>query len=608
MQCGASYLGEGQCEFRVWAPFLPSVCCEIVSPERRVIPLEKNAEGYWIGRCNGVWPHSRYYYRIGEELRRPDPASSFQPEGINGPSEVIDHDDFIWSDGLWQGIALEKLIIYELHIGTFTDEGTFEACSKRIEDLLELGITAIELMPVAQFPGERNWGYDGVYPFAVQNSYGGPNGLKKLVNLCHMRGMAVILDVVYNHMGPEGNYFSEFGPYFTNKYKTPWGDAINFDDAFCGGVREYFIQNALYWFKYFHMDALRLDAIHGIFDMGAKHILKEMAERVADYATTESRKVYLMAESDLNDTRVIQKREHAGYGLDAQWCDDFHHAMHANLTNEKSGYYMDFGTIEACVKAIQEGFVYSWDYSEFRKRYFGSSSRDVPAYQLVAFIQNHDQVGNRMLGERLSHLLSFEALKLAAGILFTSPYIPLLFMGEEYAEPSPFLYFISHTDTNLIEAVREGRKREFAAFGWKEAPPDPQSKETYRRSKLTWELRKEGKYQTMRTFYQTLIRLRKQVPALSHLEKKNLTITRFSATNTLLLSRWYNESRMSALINFHNEETAVRLDSIKGRWKKILDSSDTQWMGPGASAPLYLENAQHIVIGPFGFILYSMEV
>ncbi|MGA1870824.1 MAG: malto-oligosyltrehalose trehalohydrolase [bacterium] len=607
MRCGASYRGEGLCKFTVWAPFLSHVCCEIVSPEQRVIPLEKDDQGYWRGRGEGVWPGSRYYYRIAEDLLRPDPASFFQPEGINGPSEVIDHSYFSWTDGSWRGLPLEKLIIYELHIGAFTDKGTFEACIQRLDNLVELGITAIEVMPVAQFSGERNWGYDGVYPFAVQNSYGGPNGLKRLVNACHSRGIAVILDVVYNHMGPEGNHFPEFGPYFTDKYRTPWGSAINFDDAFCGGVREYFIQNALYWVSHFHIDALRLDAIHGIYDMGAKHILKELAERVEDYSSAEGRKAYLIAESDLNDIRVIRHKERGGYGLDVQWCDDFHHAVHALLTGEKSGYYMDFGKIEECVKAIKEGFVYSWDYSVFRKRNYGSSSRDIPASQMVAFIQNHDQVGNRMLGERLSNLLSFEALKLAAGVLLISPYIPLLFMGEEYAEPSPFLYFINHSDENLIEAVRKGRKREFAGFGWQVDPPDPQSTDTFLRSKLKWELQKEGKHHVMRNFYKSLIRLRGEVPALSHLEKANLNVSRIGATHTLLLSGWYKEGSICALMNFRNEAESVRIDSIKGRGTKILDSSDTQWLGPGVSAPPSIDNTQNIVIAPFGFVLYRME-
>jgi maltooligosyltrehalose trehalohydrolase len=367
-------------------------------------------------------------------------------------------------------------------VGTFTPEGTFEAIIPHLDELRELGITAVELMPVAQFPGTRNWGYDGVYPFAVQNSYGGPEGLKRLVNACHGRGIAVVLDVVYNHLGPEGNYLWDFGPYFTDRYKTPWGSAINFDGPHSDPVRRLFIENALYWVTEFRMDGLRIDAVHGILDFSAYPFLEELASAVHEKAERLNRRVYVIAESDLNDTRVIRSRELGGYGLDAQWNDDFHHALHTLLTEDQTGYYQDFGRLGDLVKAFREGFVCSGQYSSYRRRRHGNSSRDIPAGCFVVFAQNHDQVGNRMRGERLSQLVCRERMKLAAGVVFLSPFIPLLFMGEEYGETAPFPYFISHSDADLVEAVRRGRREEFAAFGWSQEPPDPQIPMTRRPS------------------------------------------------------------------------------------------------------------------------------
>ncbi|MGA1865614.1 MAG: malto-oligosyltrehalose trehalohydrolase [bacterium] len=607
MKIGAWYQGDGKCEFSVWAPFLKRLCCEIVKPDKLSIPLQKDELGYWKGSGSGISPGSHYYFKLEENLLRPDPASHFQPEGVHGPSMVIDHEKFQWADGSWQGIPLEKMIIYEIHTGAFTHEGTFEACIARLDSLLDLGVNTIEIMPVAQFPGDRNWGYDGVHPFAVQNSYGGPQGLKGLVNACHMRGISVILDAVYNHLGPEGNYLADFGPYFTDKYKTPWGRAVNFDGAYSDSVRDFVIQNVLYWFEYYHIDALRLDAVHGIYDTGAKHILEELAEKAGEFSDTHKKKFYLIAESDLNDVRLIRKRESGGYGIDAQWCDDFHHSVHTILTSEKSGYYMDFGKVENLAKSLREGFVYSWEYSPYRKRHHGSPSRDLPAGRFVAFIQNHDQVGNRMLGERLSQLVSFEALKLAAGVLFISPYIPLLFMGEEYAEDAPFLYFISHLDENLIRAVRDGRKREFSAFQWKGEPPDPQSHETFLKTKLQWEKQKEGKHKIIRGFYQQLIRFRKEIPALSNPDKDNIKAWHLSDKGIIFLKRRHTRSKILSIMNFSDQQQSFLVDFIEGRGIKRLDSGETKWMGPGGFMPEYIEKGQHVTIGPSGFILYEME-
>src|SRR3972149_6297876 len=477
------------------------------------------------------------------------------------------------------------MIIYELHTGTFTPEGTFEAIIPRLDELKDTEINALEIMPIAQFPGERNWGYDGVYPFAVQNSYGGPGCFKWLVNECHKRGIAVILDVVYNHLGPEGNYLWDYGPYFTKKYRTPWGDALNFDGAHSNEVRNYFIENALHWFKNYHIDARRLDAIHGIFDMSAKPFLSELAEKVEEFSKTTVKTCYLIAESDLNDSKVTRSREFGGYGIDAQWCDDFHHALHTILTGEKQGYYSDFGEVKHLVKAMREGFVYSGEYSQFRQKNHGNSSKDTPATQFVAFSQNHDQIGNRVLGERLTTLVSFESLKLAAGVVLLSPYIPLLFMGEECGEESPFLYFISHSDTDLIEAVRKGRKNDFRSFHWKDEPPDPQSAGTFLRSKLCWEKRKEGKHAILLDFYRNLIMLRKTNPVFSSPDKENLDICGFERERIMIMRRWKGSCHVSCFFNFNPEDMELNAFPPEAGWEKLLDSSDAIWNGPGTFLP-----------------------
>jgi maltooligosyltrehalose trehalohydrolase len=605
MNIGHRYLGSGKCEFTVWSPLLEKVELSIVSPRARTVALHKDEGRYWRAVVEGVPPGSLYFYRLNGAAERPDPAANFQPQGVHGPSQVVDHGAFEWSDAGWEAPPLEQMIIYELHTGTFTPEGTFEAIIPRLGDLTRMGVNAIEVMPVAQFPGGRNWGYDGVHPFAAQNSYGGPEGLKRLVDACHGRGVSVILDVVYNHLGPEGNYFGEFGPYFTEKYKSPWGNAINFDDAYSDGVRNFFIENALYWLSDFHVDGLRLDAVHGIFDMSAKHFLEELAERVAELSERRGRKFFLIAESNLNDTRLILPKEERGYGLDAQWNDDFHHSLRTLLTGERLFYYEDFGSVEDMAKAIEEGFVYSGQYSAFRRKSYGSSSKEIPGRQLVVFSQNHDQVGNQMLGERLGRLVSFEALKLAAGAVLVSPYVPLLFMGEEYDDSSPFLYFISHQDPDLVAAVREGRKQEFKGFNWRAEPPDPQSVETFSASKLRWEQRREGRHKTLLEFYTRLIRLRRKTPALAHLDKRALEV-RAHGRRALTLRRWHGESHVLAIMNFDKRELAVTID-VAGRWAKVLDSADEASGGAGSLLPAEAAAGRELVVSPLGFALYERK-
>ncbi len=607
MEIGAILKKDGTCFFRVWAPLRKTAALRLLSPSVRMLKMRQEAQGYWEVLAEGVDPGVRYQYELDERLLRPDPASCFQPAGVHGPSAIIDHAAFDWHDGAWKGMRPDEMILYELHIGTFTPEGTFDAAAQRLDDLQELGVNAVELMPVAQFPGERNWGYDGVYPFAVQNTYGGPDGLKRFVDACHGRGMAVVLDVVYNHLGPEGNYLWDFGPYFTDKYRTPWGSALNFDDAYCDGVRNFFIQNTLRWFGDYHMDALRLDAIHGMTDMSAVPFLRELAGAVQSFSALSGRDFYLIAESDLNDPKVVRPEVRGGFGLHAQWNDDFHHAVHTLLTGEREGYYTDFGLLDHLSTAYREGFVYSGQYSAYRRRRHGASSQDLPPEKFVVFCQNHDQVGNRMLGERLSALVPFEALKLAAGLVILSPNIPLLFMGEEYAEEAPFLYFVDHSDVGLIEAVREGRTREFSAFSWKGAPPDPASPETYHLSKLRWEQRAEGQHAALLSYYRALIGLRRDLPSFSADAEREIGIRALPPAEVIAFSISRGSKRLAWFAHFGIEDTAISRPFPEGSWRRLIDSGEVRWGGPGTFLPERLEATTEIVLRPLSFSAFIKE-
>ena len=577
---GATYLGQQACRFRVWAPRLAPVGVRLLGTDR-LVPLEKSGRGYHEAIVEDVRPGDLYYFRLGPEIERPDPASRFQPQGVHGPSAVID-SQFVWDDADWSGMALTDYIIYELHVGTFTSAGTFEAVIPQLDYLAELGITAVELMPVAQFPGTRNWGYDGVFPFAVHDSYGGPEGLKKLVNACHRRGLAVILDVVYNHLGPEGNYLGDFAPYFTERYRSPWGPALNFDGPWSDEVRKLFIQNALYWLGEFRIDALRLDAVHAILDHSPFTFLEELSVEVEREAKRLNRQMFLIAESADNNARLLRSRERGGFALDGQWNDDFHHSLRTLLTGERDGYYQDYGDFAQFVKAYREGFVYSGEYSPFRRRRHGSWSRDIPARQFVVFSQNHDQVGNRMLGDRLTQTVSFEQLKLAAGLVMLAPFTPLLFMGEEYGETAPFPYFVSHSDPDLIESVRRGRRLEFASFEWQGKMPDPQDETTFLSAKLRHELRNGGEHKILLEFYRELIGLRKRLPALARSDKNGMEVKGYSNEKVLAVERWRAEDRAFMLANLGDVETSVEVFSTGGHWRKILDSAASRWRGPGS--------------------------
>lgn len=573
---------KDSCRFSVWAPFAKKVEVEITS-KNKIIPLQPGFHGYWQTIVMDVIPGDRYFFILdGKKL--PDPASKFQPEGVHGPSEIVD-PNYEWKDQSWKNIPLGDMIIYELHPGTFTNSGDFEGIISKLSYLKDLGINAIELMPVAQFPGVRNWGYDGAYPFAVQNSYGGPFNLKKLVNECHNEGIAVILDVVYNHLGPEGNYLGEYGPYFTEKYQTPWGKAINFDDAYSDPVRHYFIQNALMWFDEYHIDGIRLDAVHAIYDFGAYHIMHELSNDVKFLGEKQGRKYHLIAESDLNDTRYIKDEKRGGYALDGQWTDDFHHALHALVTGEQQGYYQDFGELHHLHKTMQNTFVYDGVFSKYRNKKFGNKTNENTYDQFVVFSQNHDQIGNRLAGDRLTENISYECYKLCAATVILSPYVPMLFMGEEFAEKNPFQYFIDHGDSGLIEAVRQGRRREFKAFNWEGDIPDPQSEETFNACKLNWKFHEDSHQQAMFEFYKELIRIRKSIPVFKHKDRKSLVTYRNDQTKLMFIERFGEKSNLYFVMNFDEKDQDFEWENIKPENKKILDSAEEKWLGPGTASP-----------------------
>jgi len=605
---GATYLGNGRCQFIVWAPVIQKVEVHIVSPKELIVPLVRDVQGYHQAIVQGVEPSCLYFYRLDSKKERPDPASRFQPRGVHGPSQVLD-SHFPWEDQNWPGLPLEEYIVYELHVGAFTREGAFSAIIPYLDELKDLGITAVELMPVGQFPGNRNWGYDGAYPFAVQDSYGGPEGLKRLVNTCHQKGLAVVLDVVYNHLGPEGNYIADFGSYFTDRYKTPWGAGLNFDGPYSDEVRRFFIENAVYWLTEFHIDALRLDALHAILDISSYPFLEELSVAFHKQMEQLKRKAYLIGESAANNARLIRLRELGGYGLDAQWNDDFHHSLHVLLTSEQNGYYQDYGQLQDLVKAFQEGFVYSGQYSHYRQRRHGVSSRDIPAHQFVVFGQNHDQVGNRADSERLSKLVSFEALKLAAGAILLSPFVPLVFMGEEYGETAPFPYFVSHSEPALIEAVRRGRREEFATFEWQSELYNPQDETTFLAAKINHKLREEGQHQTLLGLYNELIRLRKATPALACLSKDRMEVLGYEKERIIFIRRWAENNEAIVAFNFSDRQTSVVLPFPSGLWHRRLDSAEERWQGKGNIAPEQLSSKGEttVTLSPWAFGLFIKE-
>jgi maltooligosyltrehalose trehalohydrolase len=536
-RCGAVGLPDGSVRWRVWAPNARRVDLVLVDgKQRRALPMA-SAPGHCFSLTRRDVPErQRYAYALDGGPERPDPCSLWQPDGVHGPSALVRTKRFRWTDVDWKGVPREDLAIYELHVGTFTPQGTFDAVIPRLGQLRELGVTAIEVMPVAQFPGTRNWGYDGVALYAAQHSYGGPQGLQRLVDACHAAGLAIFLDVVYNHLGPEGNYLREFGPYFTDRYKTPWGEALNYDGAGCDAVRDFVLDNVRLWLEEFHFDGLRLDAVHAIFDLGARHILQAIEEVADEVSERTGRRRYIIAESDLNDPRLLIAPERGGYGLAAQWADDFHHAVHALLAGERNGYYADFGDVRQLARALEQPFVYAWDYSPFRRRKHGAPvPADLAGDRFVVCLQNHDQVGNRAVGDRLNVLLGDPAKqRLAASLLLFAPYVPLLFMGEEYGEEHPFPFFCSFGDTPLIEAVRAGRRREFAGFHFEDEVPDPHAESTFASARLTWSWPEGTRRAGLRRLYADLLAARRTWPALRDFRRRAVRLLPDDATASVL--------------------------------------------------------------------------
>ncbi len=600
---GVNFTSRGEAEVLVWAPLSDQVAIYLPADDQH-IAMQQQEHGYWSCITSILRPGDVYYFVLSDGKKYADPASLSQPQGVHGPSQVINLHKHKWSDSSWINPPLKDYLFYELHTGTFTSKGTFEGIAEKLDYLKRLGITAIEIMPIAQFSGSRNWGYDGVFAYAVQDSYGGAEGLQKLVDACHQKDIAVVLDVVYNHLGPEGNVLPQFGHYFTGKYKTPWGDALNFDDAGCDEVRNYFIENALMWFRDFHIDALRLDAVHAIKDFSPQHFLKELRLATDELIKETGRNHYLIAECDLNDIRYIRSVEEGGYGMDAQWIDEFHHALRVATGQPQSGYYSDFNGLLHLAKSYKDAYVYDGMYSPHRQKTFGTKADQQEGSQFVVFSQNHDQVGNRMLGERTSVLVSFEKQKLMAAATMMSSYLPMLFMGEEYGEKNPFLYFVSHTESSLIEAVRKGRKAEFAAFHNEGEAPDPQSEKTFEHSKLQWHLLEEGSHQTLFRFYQQLISLRKRLPALRFLDRENVKVSLLEENETLLLERWHADQRLICVMNFSKIKQLITIAPTSNSWTKLLDSADVEWNGPGSTNQTVAGNSL-LALSPESFSLYS---
>ncbi|MBC6457259.1 malto-oligosyltrehalose trehalohydrolase [Actinomadura sp. HBU206391] len=530
--------------FEVWAPGAETV--ELATGNLRHPMAPAELSGWWTAEADA----GDYGFVLDGEGPFPDPRSPWQPAGVHGLSRVYDHDRFPWTDGLWRGRPLVGSVLYELHIGTFTPEGTFDAAVERLDRLVELGVDAVQLMPVAAFPGRHGWGYDGVHLWTVHEPYGGPDGLKRFVDACHGRGLAVVLDVVYNHLGPSGNYLGRYGPYFTDAYKTPWGPAVNVDMPGSDEVRAFIVENALMWLRDYHVDGLRLDAVHAIKDNRAVHLLEELAGAVARLKARIGRELFLIAESDLNDPRLVTSREAGGYGLDAQWNDDFHHALHSALTGERQGYYGDFGSLGALAKTLTGAFFHDGSWSTFRGRSHGRKvdRLRVPGHRFLGFLQNHDQVGNRAAGDRISAGLPPGLLKVGAGLLLTAPFTPMLFMGEEWGARTPWCYFTDHEEPWLARDVSEGRRREFTSHGWaSEDVPDPQDQRTYRRSVLDWAERNKPHHRELHEWYRALIALRRAWPELTDGRLDEVTVEHDA--NSLVLHR----GRLRVVANLASE-------------------------------------------------------
>jgi maltooligosyltrehalose trehalohydrolase len=555
-------------EFTLWAPYAKKLAVKVGDA---LYPMSgPDDRGWWRASVEEAEYGSDYAFVLNDDATPyPDPRSARQPHGLHGPSRLYDQKEYAWKDSRWQGPPLSGAVIYEMHVGTFTAGGTFDAAIERLDYLFRLGVTHLELMPVAEFPGRYGWGYDGAALFAVTEKYGGPDGLKRFVDACHLRGLAVLLDVVYNHFGPVGNYTTKFGPYLTDRHHTPWGDAVNLEDSGSDEVRRFFCDNALMWMRDYHIDGLRLDAVHEFMDRSAINFMEQMSAEVEVLSSTLGRRLVLIAESDLNDPKVVVPREASGYGIDAQWNDDFHHALFTILNVEEDGkaYYADFGSFEKLAKALTKTFVYDGVYSRYRRRCHGRPVEGLSAHHFVGFIQNHDQVGNRATGDRLEHAIGLRRAKVAAGIVLMAPAIPLLFQGEEYAASTPFQYFADHEDPEMVKAVSEGRRREFAAFGWDpDVIPDPERVETFERSKLRWDEAQEGEHGEMLEWYRKLIHLRRSSASLNDGDPGHVKVA-FDEKR-----RWLVMDRGLAKVMWNLGSETVELEN-PGRFPLVLASS-----------------------------------
>jgi maltooligosyltrehalose trehalohydrolase len=553
--------------FKVWAPNAESVAVQVAGS---TYLLQRAERGYWTAQVEQATAGMDYGYILeGQQPAIPDPRSPWQPNGVNGLSRLVDHDAFKWHDQQWQAPPLANAVIYELHVGTFTPEGTLDAAIGKLDYLKDLGITHVEVLPLASSPGQRGWGYDGVALFAPQENYGGPEAVKRFVDAAHARGLAVINDVVYNHFGPTGNYTGKYGPYITESHKTPWGGAVNLEEEGSTEVRRFFCDNALMWLRDYHFDGLRLDAVTAYIDRTAIHFLEQLAEEVKTLGAELGKHLFLIAESDLNDPRIVRAKEAGGFGLEAQWSDDFHHALWAVLTGEQRGYYEDFGAMHQLAKSLRNVFVYDGQYSEFRKRHHGRPVHDLPGYRFLGYIQDHDQVGNRAVGDRLGHLVSPGKMKIAAALVLMSPFVPMLFQGEEFAASAPFLYFTDHEDPELGKAVSEGRRKEFAGFGWSpEDIPDPQDPETFQRSQLDWREIGQGLHAEIFEWHKKLIALRRSSRQLVDGDLRATEVRFDENAQWLVLSR----GRYQVVCNFSEKLNTIPI----GEAGRIILASDTE--------------------------------
>ncbi len=605
MKIGANYNG-GKSEFVVWAPNQTKV--SLVLPEQNeILKMDSLEDGYWQLKAKNIKPNARYMFRLADGVDRPDPVSHFQPDGVFGSSAIVDHSCFQWKDGDWLGFKLKDMIVYELHIGTFSRQGTFGGAKSRVAELSEMGVNAVELMPVSQFSGTRNWGYDGVYPFAVHNSYGGPEELKQLVQEFHSEGIAVILDVVYNHFGPEGNFLKDFGPYFLFNRMTPWGASINFDGPSSVNVRDFFFENAFHWFKNYHIDGLRLDAVFEIIDKSPKHFLKELSEKVEELSTETSRKLMLIAENDHVDPEMIKATELGGYGLDALWHDNLHHSIHAILTGERNWYYSSFTTLSKIAESLNEGYENSAALSAGQNSMICSRMLFSPS-KLVVFSQNHDQVGNRPLGDRLITIAGIEAAKLAAGIVILSSFNPLLFMGEEYGEDAPFLFFTDYSDKTLGEKVRVGRAKELKKNGWKiRSTNPPQDKKTFAKSKINWDKRIRGRGKQIINYYKKLINLRRLNEGLSNNPSKTKYLV-IEEKSLLFIEKELIDSKLVIVGNFSVVQQGFQFPFKGKEYIKVLDSADSQWAGPGSSLPNKVSVGDKLSMNQFSIAVFLNQM